>query len=352
MSTNPLTGYQNKPISNEQLKADYHYLIADHMPEAHFYVGGALRFDSLLISMQSYLRTHVKVRQLDGFFGGMPCLWSLDWHRNTAGLEDVDYCRLLDIYAANKMGITLCFDNPFISDEMLTDAYGLGLVQEYLNRNKQQAASICVANDKLCDFLKAKCPQVRIIAHPNRIAVEMQKRDAALYNKLLSRYDQVGLHPADAVKTSLTAGIEAKERIFITLNDTCLRTCPVRRNHLQALANMRLQPFVNTHRMTEADLITKVGCKQLGNIMSQTGNLSRATMHQLYEQGYRHFVIQAQTLRSPYTVATDVLNSLFTTSPEHSHQVASIKANLLSTMSMPTRKLKSGMIPFRKLYKG
>ncbi len=350
MITNPKTGFQDSPISDEQLRADYHYLIADHMPEAQFHAGGAFRFDTLLLSLYSYLNTHIKIRRLSRVFGTMPCLWSLDWHHGKgSALEDVEFCRMLDIYAVNKLPVTLVFDNPFVSEEMLDDAYCLGLVEELIRRDKLGQASVCVANDKLREQLKSKHPKLSIIAHPNRVIVEMQKRDAALYNKLLGQYEQVGLHPADAVKSSLTSGISDKHRIFITLNDSCLRTCPVRRNHLQALAKMRMQPYVNTHRISEADLVNKVGCKQLKNVMNQSGNLSRASMAQLYEQGYRQFIFQAQTLKSPYTLAYDFLGGLFTVAPEHSHQVATIKSNMLSALSVPVRQLKSGVISFRKL---
>lgn len=355
MSLNPATDYDpDTKLSAAQLMEDLHFLIADYLPEAQFYLGGALRFDTMVVSINNYMREHIKVRQFKQLMGVMPCRWSLSWHRNSNDITDGQFCHLLELYAANNIGLMLCFDNPYISDEMLEDAYGLGLVEELYKRDRLRKNSLCVANDKLCDKLKALYPKLSILSHPNRVIVEPQRRSAKLYQQMLSRYDMVSLHPADGARKDISSSIAAAgeddvKRIMVTLNDSCLRTCPARREHLQALAGMRAEPYQNSHRIHEAQIVDKVGCKRLENFSKQSAVLTYEHRQQLYELGYRHFAFQAQQYKSPFTLASDMLSGLFTKAPEHSNKVATISANILSALSMTGRQLKSGMIKFKQL---
>lgn len=356
MSLNPATDFDNeRKITVQTLLQDFRFLVDDYLPEAQFWVGGGLRFDALMLSLKSYMHEHIRVRQLNQVMGVMPCRWSLSWHRNQSQINDSDFCRLLEIYAANSIAFTLCFDNPFITDEMLEDPYGLGLVQELIKRDRLNKNTLCVANDKLRARIKKEHPKLKIIAHPNRIIIEQQRRTAKLYKQLLGQYDMVALHPSDGGRAEILSGIAQgdsgdEKRIIITTNDPCLRTCPARREHLQALAGMREQPYHNIHRVAEAQIVDKVGCKKLDNIMSQSAMMSYDQKRKAYELGYRHFAFQAQRHLSPFTLASDVLNGIFTKAPEYSNKVATVTANVLSALSMSGRQQKSGMLKFNKLY--
>ncbi len=335
--------------SEQEILQKLSYLVENDMPEARWTVGGALRFDRSLYAIASFLDRNLGVRSIHSVAAAIPCLWSLDWFVQRRPVAAEVYANALERYAHIAKGVVLVFDNPFVAEAELEDAYGLQLVQQLYQRDRVRLNALCVASDKLAARLHALAPKLPIYCHPNRLVAEQGKRTAALYNKLAEQYDRVCLHPADAVKPALFAAINEPARFDVVVNDPCLRTCPARREHLRLLAQMRREPYVLDAMRRRSELLERVGCHKIdATALRQKAscNLTREEMRALYEAGFRSFVVQAQQFRNEMTLLWDIFQCLFAAPPELTNKVALIATSAMAEVRLQPRQPSSGLAAF------
>ncbi len=327
------------------------YLTKDDLPDARWTIDGAFRFDRCLFQLFKYFVTNPGLRTISRISGAPPCLWSLDWFSQRRPLSMPLYTQFLDAYSRPGAGITLVFDNPCIRDEEMQDPYALALVQELVRRNAAHHHAVCVANDRLAAVLRARYPSIYINCHVNRLLMEPAEtvRDAAFYNGLAQRYNRVCLHPEDAVNPAVYTAIKEPARMDVVINDSCLRSCPLRRQHLQVLADYRREPYAVWHGAKRMELINRADCLAVDAIPSgqkRRCNLSRAESRALYAAGYRSFIVQAQQFRSAMTLMWDALYCMFAPTPELSNKVALICSSMLSQVKPQPKVLSSGLSDF------
>ncbi len=324
-------------------------LIADYLPEAIWTLGGAFRFDSSLQIMLNGLAAFFPLRKPARVAGAVPCAWSLDWFVQRRPMPLAEYTQLLEQYAQMNVGVLLVFDNPFITPEMTEDTYSITLAEELYKRDRIRKNAVCVASDVLADALRARLPHLPIICHPNRLVCEPNRRTAQLYNKLLQSYNRICLHPADAVRPSVYSVISAPERVDIVFNDPCHRTCPVRREHMRLLAEMRRTPY-NTQLMAQREaLITRNACHKVDATALQqklSCNLTRDEAKQLYASGFRSFIIQANQFRNEMTFLWDIFQCMLDYSPAIDNKAAVIASSLMAQFGVPSNTMPSGLRKF------
>lgn len=336
-------------ITPEQAVENLRFLTRDYLPQAAWTVGGALRFDKSLLTINNFLSQMLAVRLFSNVAGSPPCAWSLDWFVQRRPLAFDAYCSALEAYAKQNVGVILTFDNPSLSVADLNDSYCMGLVRELHNRDRVRKNAVCVASDALAEHLRTALPKMRIFCHANRLVVEKGKRSAALYNKLATLYDRVCLHPADAVKPSIVNALEHKEKFDIIMNDSCLRTCPVRREHIALLAEMRRAPYDTELMRRRSDLIGRVGCQKCtpGELTQKAScNLTREEATALYEAGFRSFIIQAQQFRNEMTLLWDIFHCMLDYSPELCNKSALIASSAMAEFGKASDALPSGLRQF------
>ncbi len=333
----------------EQAINNLRFLTSNYLPEACWTVGGAFRFDSSLQTINQFLTDMVALRRFHHVAGSPPCSWTLDWFVQRRPIAYDAYTEALETYARQQTGVVLVFDNPFLSEAELNDPYGLSLAQELYDRDRLRQNAVCVASDALAARLRTALPKLRIYCHLNRLVIEKGKRSAALYNKLSGLYDRVCLHPADAVKPSITSALADKSKFDIIINDSCLRTCPVRREHLALLADMRRAPYDTDLMLRRSDLISRVGCqKTTPDALQQKAscNLTREEATALYAAGFRSFVIQAQQFRNEMTLLWDIFQCMLDYSPEINNKAALIAASAMAEFGRVQETLPSGLRKF------
>ena len=336
-------------ITPEQAVENLHFLTRDYLPQASWTVGGALRFDRSLLTVNNFLKQMLGLRQFDNVAGAPPCPWNLDWFVQRRPISFAAYSEALEAYARQNTGVILVFDNPNLTEAELDDPYCMGLVNELHNRDRVRKNAVAVASDALAARLRAAMPKLRIYCHANRLVMEKGKRTPALYNKLATLYDRVCLHPADAVKPSITNALENKARFDIIINDPCLRTCPVRREHLALLADMRRAPYDTTLMRRRSDLISRVGCQKCNpaELNQKTScNLTREEACALYEAGFRSFIIQAQQFRNEMTLLWDIFHCMLDYSPELCNKAALIASSGMAEFGKASSALPSGLRQF------
>ena len=336
-------------ISNEEAIRNLRYLVDDFLPEARWTLGGAFRFDTSLQTIARFLEDYLGVRRVAEVAGSVPCLWSLDWFVQRRPLPLQRYAELLEAYAKQTRGVVLVFDNPFITPEMLEDTYANRLVQELYDRDRVRLNAVCVASDCLAEHIRSRWPKLPLRCHHNRAVTAQGRRSASMYNKWLTQYALVDLHPADAARPSLYSGITELGKCTAVLNDACLRTCPVRREHLQLLATMRQHPYDVTLMQRRADLLARAGCEKIHPeelkqkaVCALTRNEAKA----LYAAGCRRFIIQAHQFRNEMTFLWDIFTCLFPPTPELSNRCALIASSAMAEFGKAQYRLSSGLGKF------
>lgn len=324
-------------------------LRGDYLTQANWTVGGAFRFDHSLQVILNTLLQIGKVFPVTHVAGVMPCSWSLDWVIQRRSVSLTDYTNALETYARMGLGVVLVFDNPFLPDELLEDAYITLLVQELYNRDRIRKNAVCVASDKMADRIRSICPKLPVHCHDNRLAAEMGKRTPNLYNKLADIYDRVHLHPTDATRPAIFGALEQPGKFEVVMNDPCLRTCPVRRDHLRLLAQMRRDPY-NTELMTQrSNLISRTGCQAINRDAPQqkvSGNLTRREAQTLHDAGFQNFIIRGSQFRNEMTLLWDILRCLQNDAPETSNKAALIATSAMAEFGKAAFILPSGLKRF------
>ncbi len=336
-------------ISEQEALRNLGFLVEHDMPEARWTIGGAMRYDRSLMAIAGFLTRSLGVRRFHAVGAVVPCRWSLDWFVQRRPLALSEYTDTLERYARAGLGVTLVFDNPFIREDELDDSYALQLVQELYARDRVRLNAVAVASDLLAARLRTLLPKLPLHCHMNRLVVEQGRRTAALYNKLASQYTRVCLHSADAAKPALMAAIAEPERFDVVINDPCLRTCPVRGQHLRLLSTMRREPYNAATMRQRSELLNRVGCHHVDpSTLAQkaTCNLSRDEAHALYEAGFRSFIVQSQQFRNEMTLLWDIFQSLFHATPELSNKIALIASSAMAEVRPISNTMPSGLRAF------
>jgi len=333
------------PITAKQLG----FMLQDHLPEARWTLGGAFRFDKALGIISGFFAQSFPLRRVNRVAGAPPCVWSLDWFVQRRPVNMAEYANTLEAYARADIGVTLVFDNPFITEDMLQDPYALQLVSELYRCDRVRKNAVCVASDLLAAQLREACPKLPIHCHLNRLVAERGKRTASLYNTLAQQYARVCLHPLDAAKPALYTAIAAPERFDIVINDPCLRNCPIRRDHMRLLADMRKAPYDMTLAARRAQLIDRNGCHAVDASQlrqKNSCNLTRDESAALYAAGFRSFIIQGNQFRNEMTLLWDIFACMLDYSPDLCNKAALVAASAMAMFNQPKQQMPSGLRGF------
>lgn len=326
------------------------FLTQDYVPGTIWTVGGAFRHDRALLTLAKYLGGYIKVRCINNVMGAPPCAWSLDWFVQRRPLPPDRFTALLQEYGRLNVGVHLVFDNPFLTEADLDDAYGMFLVETLMQNNARHRNAISVASDRLRDKILSLAPGFPVLCHVNRLVAEQGRRTAELYNRLLQDgYARVCLHPADAAKPSLLDGLAEPGRIDVVVNAPCLRTCPVRREHLRVLAAMRRNAYDALLMQQRANLISRAACQKADPAARRqmaSCNLTHNEIRELYNRGMRHFLVQGQQFCNEVTLLWDIFECMFDSAPEISNKVAYIATSAMVQLDPPKNKIPSGLTDF------
>lgn len=332
-------------LTPEHQKA-LHALVADYMPESYWILEGAFRFDASVRQLHKSTAMGPSFRRFWQVAGAAPCLWSLDWGAQRRVFSQNEIIALLKAYQQDHLGVTLIFDNPYVTEEMLGDVYAHMLVEELQNHNPEGRAALCVANDALAEMLKQRYPKLPVICHYNRLVAENGRRTPALYESLCKLYNRVMLHPADAARPALYKALKEPLRYDVVINDSCLRTCPVRREHMRLLAQLRGRPYDSDLIVQNQMLIDRVACRKPEAPVAGAkvrGFLTRNEALSLYEAGFRAFFVQGTQYRNEMTLLWDYLRCALDWQPVLSNKTAHIATSALASLKQHTPTLTSGL---------
>lgn len=328
---------------------DIRFLVDNHLPEAMWTFGGAMRFDSSLLNICNQLAQSFPLRKPARVAGCPACKWSLDWYTERRPMSVNAYNKLLEDYAAQNIGVVLSFDNPFITEDMLSDSYANTLLAELYKRDRVHRNAVCTASDLLAAHIRSQFPKLPVFCHSNRLITERNKRTAELYNKLLGEYNRVCLHPADATRPAITSAISAPDCCDIIINDPLPRNSAVRRDHLRLLADIRKDPYNTDLARRRTTLVDRDGWHAIQRDSLRqlaTCNLTREESAALYAAGYRSFIVQGSQFRNEMTLLWDIFTCTLDYSPELNNKAALIANSIMASFGMPKGELPSGLKDF------
>lgn len=322
-------------------------------PEARWNIGGVFLYDQARSVLCDFIRENFgKPNLIAETHGAPPCAWTLDWFQSRALIPPGDIAATLKKLAAKPTRFVLRLDNPYISEEMLGDAIGNTL----LNYATQMPGNhVSVASERLANHIRQKFPALALRADVNKVIAENGGGNADYYIEAAKRFSVVAVHPDDisdlALLKKLAESVGA-EKFEITVNDSCLRKCPCRARHLEALSKIRKNPWDAQALRERHQLLAEAKCEDVSVSSApdapHAALLSREELAAVYALGFRRFRIQAETLRSEISFFWSALKWLFSAKPEHWHYFGLIASSLITKVKEPVPVLPSGLAPFVK----
>lgn len=335
-----------KPVTVEQLM----FMVDNHLPKTQWTFGGAFRFDTSLQVVIEHIVKSFPLRKPFSVAGGPACKWTLDWYTERRPMSLASYAATLEKYAALNVGVMLVFDNPYITDDMLTDTYGATLVRELYRCDRVRKNSVCVASDRLAARIREICPQMMICCHPNRLIAEQTRRTPALYNKLADMYTNVCLHPVDATRPAIFSQLEHPEYFSVVVNDPLPRNSALRREHLRLLADIRKDPYNTDLCLRRAQMVERDGWHKIDATTLQqkaTCNLTRNETATLHAAGFNHYIVQGNQFRNEMTLLWDIFRCTLDYGPELSNKSALIASSVMAAFGLPKNTVPSGLKLFK-----
>lgn len=326
------------------------FLAASAFPQVQWSLGGALLYDNALVEFLKFKQTELPVIQVRDVFGAPPCAWTLDWYSMRPLVPPGSFSEAVKRLLEQKVAFTLDFDNPYIDESMLNDVVGNTLLQSVA---KLSGMRVNVASDALAAHIRKHFPQAQISAGANKVVAENGQGNLDYYEQALAQFQTVTLHPADAVNPEFLEQLAARvpaERCEIVINDTCLRNCPARREHLEVLAKIRKAPWDAALLQQRHAILGKAACENVSATPPTPDTiaalLSRDEWAKAYALGFRNFKIQAEKLRSEIAFFWELGNRMLSDAPDVWHKKFAFMASAVNNISIPKPVLKTGTSAF------
>lgn len=336
---------QNRPVRKPSVKAkpeSLQYLFRSDMPLADWNIGGVFRWDKLCMGVLGTLMLlKTPEVKLPEFSGCPPCLWALNWFTPEPLMAPNKIRATIEAYVKEKVGVFLYFDNPFLTPADMRDTLCNGMINLLAECNPHRLNGVYVASPLLAKHVRANFPGLRIRLAAN-FHIKEKFRTAQWYNNLSMRYDRVALDPRDGINTELLSKLRDKKKFEITVNDTWLDSSQVRRKHLELLGKILREPLNVDYKLERQKYLQDAGFLDpkvpLG---SRPLTLTVGEVKAMYDQGFRHFRLQTESLSCELTLAHFAVKHFLTDEPGTEHKKAVLLTTLLiqrdpTVPSLPT----------------
>lgn len=329
-------------------------ILADSdFPEARWNIGGVFLYDNAQSVLCDFAQSNFERNPaIAEIHGAPPCAWTLEWYQFRPLISPGKIAARLKTLAAKPAAFTLYLDNPRISPEMLDDPVGNALLGYAAQMPR---AAVSVASEILAEHVRRKFPALKICAGQNKVVAENGRGNAEYYLDAARRFACVAIHSDDAFNLPLLKKLAENadaSKFEITLNDTCLRGCPLRERHLDALAEIRKNPWNAAPLRERHRLLAEAKCEEVSVSSApdapRAALLSREDAKAAYALGFRRFRVQAETLRSEAAFFWSALRWIFSAKPEHFHYFGLIASSLVTKIKEPVPVLTSGLNPLVK----
>lgn len=292
----------------------YKFLAHEGVSLPLWHLGGAFVYHKILTSFAKNLKNLITDTVDIASVEGAPAnRWSLDWFDQYTLMSPIKVEEIIAEYAALNIPLTLCFDNPFLTEDICSDAVGNSLMNLLQKYNPTKSNAVSVASATLAKYIAMQFPDIKRIAHVNRTVSDKAQGDWVHYRALAKEFDRVCIHPDDLLNPGLLGTeLTDRNRYELTVNDTCLTKCPFRYEHMKALDSIARDALNVNGLAYRHQLLLKAGCEDV----IYPGKPSLQMTHQMLETysalGFRHFRVQAESLRNEMSLLYDAAYYMLT----------------------------------------
>ncbi len=315
-----------KPKISTRMSAHSPYL-NPHWPDAVWDVSGAFVDDLELVFFFDFCKNILKFEPFHIVHGSPLCTWNSGRVLNHLLRENTEISTAIQEYRKRNIAIYLTFTNLMLREEHLNDNMGNTLCRAAVQSNPTGRNSVILASDVLRTYLRQKYPQLRLVSSILKITGDRGKGKLDVYKRLADEYDEVMVHPDDVLNYDLLEQLEDKERYILIVNEYCIRNCPIRHLHYDALSKLSLDfsGFKTAHFEKKQQ---GNGCQDVRNMLTSPKHSvlaqTNAEIARLRELGFRHFKLQGRGLSNAGTLMSDLLRLVLRNDAEDENAMHSL----------------------------
>lgn len=260
-------------------------------------VSGAFVDDRELIAFHDFCHLLLGFTPFNIVHGAPLCLWNSGRVLKHM-ICDTDQIRSAGLeYEKRNIAIYYTFTNLLLQEKHLSDLLGNSLLRFADDHNPTGNNAVILANDLLYQHVRREYPKLKLVSSILKITSAGNKRTVDTYRQLADQYDEIMVHPDDALNFKLLEQLEDKERYIILINEYCIRQCPIRAYHYKNLSQASMD-FLG-HDSADFDKRQSTnGCRDLGTLLFSDKHsvlaLNTLEIQQLRDLGFRHFKLQGR----------------------------------------------------------
>jgi hypothetical protein len=280
-------------------------------PNGRFNVGGMFCYEEVVLFFLKVVELGFGCRVgIDAIHGAPTVLWN-GGRFARRGFNKADLSATLDNLYSWGVGCFLTFTNQLLEAGDLDDADCNCLLESIARR--PDLNGVIVNSELLSEYIARRHPGLRQVASVTKVVAEGGRGNASYYNDLGKRFFRYVVHAEDCQDARLLDQLD-RTKAEILLNENCLRGCPRRARHFEAIA--RMHKFLGDRQVVvaggpgdtllerraveqELDQFLAV-CpampfsRQIGK-RQRNSHLTRNEIKSLYNMGFRHFKIQGRS---------------------------------------------------------
>ncbi len=279
-------------------------------PDAVWDVSGAFVDDLELLTFFDFCKNALKFEPFHIVHGSPWCTWNSGRVMNHLMRESDEITNAFRHYIKRQIAIYLTFTNLRLEEKDMKNSTGNSLCRLAMENNPTGRNSVILASDCLREHLRREYPQLHLVSSILKVTAERGKSNMDVYKRLADEYDEVMVHPDDVLNYDFLEKLEDKDRHILIVNEYCIRNCPLRSMHYDALSRLSLDfSGFNTNNFNKKQKGN--GCQSLFTLLTDArrGVLAQTTpeIARLREMGFRHFKLQGRGHRNAGSLMSDLL---------------------------------------------
>lgn len=266
-------------------------------PDAVWDVSGAFVNDRELVAFHDFCNLLLGFSPFSIVHGAPLCTWNSGRVLKHL-LADAEEIRAAGLeYEKRNIAMYYTFTNLLLNEEHLKDQLCNAMCIFATNHNPTKRNAVILASDALYGHIRREYPQLRIVSSILQITNRGGKGKLDTYKRYADKYDEVMVHPDDALNCDMLEKLGDKERYILLINEYCIRNCPIRPFHYKTLSETSL----NFLGFDSSDFDKKQnanGCRDLGVLLASEKHsvlaLNTPEIQRLRDMGFRHFKLQGR----------------------------------------------------------
>ncbi len=303
-------------------------------PDAIWDVSGAFVDDLELLTFFDFCKNILGFEPFHIVHGSPLCTWNSGRVMNHMMRTGDEINNAFLQYRNRGIALYLTFTNLMLKEEDMQNHMGNALCRAAMQNNPTGRNSVILANETLRQYLRSRYPQLRLVSSILKVTGDRGKGNLDVYKRLADEYDEVMVHPDDVLNYDFLEKLEDKERHILILNEYCIRNCPLRPQHYDALSQLSLD--VSGYNYAHFEKKQKGnGCQSLFTLLTDPRRSvlaqTTAEIARLRDMGFRHFKLQGRGHGNAGGLISDLLRLVLRNDAEDENAMRTLGQRLWET---------------------